>query len=97
MLGFLPSKDGVTAAGLACGILLGYLFEDKYVKFTTEGLPWKQKALRFGIGILLVLAAYLVPKLLLPGDILVLRYLRYALVSFVAAGLAPFVFTKCKC
>jgi len=96
MVWFLSSEDGIKAAGLAFGMLFGYLVEQKKIRFTTN-LPAKRKAIRYLIGILVVLACYVLPKLLIPWDIAIVWYIRYAFVSFAITVLAPLTFTKLHC
>lgn len=97
MVLFLPSEDGFKAAGLALGMLVGYLIEQKKIRFTTANLPAKKKIKRYVIGIVVVLACYGLPKLLIPFDIGIVQYLRYAFVSFSITVLAPLAFTKFGC
>jgi len=94
---FLPSEDGIKAAGLALGMLVGYLIEQKKIRFTTDNLPAKKKIKRYVIGMIVVLACYGLPKLLIPFDMGIVWYLRYAFVSFSITVLAPLTFRKFDC
>lgn len=90
----LPSKNLITSAGLAFGMAPGFFIEGKYVRFGDCSAP-SVKVKRFAVGIAVILAVYLLPKLILP-DIYIFRFIRYALVSFSAVCACPAIFVKLK-
>jgi hypothetical protein len=63
--------------------------------FDASGIWWK-RLLRYVVGVLGVALIYFGLKLVLPEGVQVLRYLRYALVGFWAAYLAPRTFVALR-
>ncbi len=95
-----PSANATTLAGLTFGLLAGLVWDEQRLHFRVEG-PWRRRLLRFLVGMVVLLAFYVLPKLLM--DVIPLasypliqtmRYLRYALVGLVVPGLAPWLFQK---
>lgn len=88
------TKDTYSAVAMTAGLLVGLWFEDRYVKFSTEGAP-ARKALRLGLGLLMIGTVFLVPALLLPKSMAV-DLVVLALLSFTAVGLYPALFVRLK-
>ena len=78
--------------GFAIGISIGAFIETKFIKFSVEG-TFKQKALRFAIGLALIILVYLPPKLLLPANNLT-AFFRYLIIPIVAIDVWPALFKK---
>lgn len=87
--------DLVATAGALFGLGAGGAMLFAWGKFDARG-PWGKRGLRYVIGVIGVVALFFGLKLILPDDASLvaqsLRYLRYALVGFWAAYLAPRVF-----
>lgn len=89
------SADTFKAVGTLAGILAGLYFEEKFVGFDAANLIWPRKLTRYALGMALVGAAYIIPKLILPAGFMY-DILRYMLTVFVAAGLAPYIFKRLR-
>lgn len=95
--------------GMLIGFYLGYLFEDKFVKFNLNIPLWK-KIVRYVVGLILVIGVYLGLSSLfgifaptdevinvLPGQVVltdIMSLIRYCLVTFIAIGVYPWIFKK---
>ena len=93
---YCQTEDFFTGYGLLLGSLMAFLFEEKYVNFSTNVIWWK-KILRFIFGLLVMLALKEVLKIpfdMISESSLYLRTLRYAIASFVALGIYPMLFKK---
>ncbi len=95
-----PNGSAVQLTGLLFGLLAGLVWDVKSLHFQVDG-PWVKRILRFLAGLFILALFYIGPKLLLDAlplqndlAIQAIRYLRYALVGFVASGLAPWLFQK---
>ncbi len=95
MVIFSPTEDIIKVAGLAFGMLVGFPLEQRFIAFNTD-LTWRKKTYRYVVGIIIVVACYIIPKLLVPYDIPIVWYIRYALVTLSISVFAPFTFTKLK-
>lgn len=85
--------DFIKSAGAATGFAFGWYFETKYLDFDeTKGNVW-QKALRYIIGIVILLAIKSGLKVAL-GENMISGYVRYLVTLFVGIYLYPLVFTK---
>ena len=80
--------------GFAVGLSAATYIETKFIKFSVEG-TLKQRALRFAIGLVLIVLAYLPPKLLLPANNLT-AFCRYLIIPIVAIAVWPAIFKKLK-
>lgn len=78
--------------GLAIGLAVGAYIETKYVRFETE-VSFKKKALRFAIGLPVILLVYVPMKLLLPEGNIV-AFVRYFCVAVTAVAIWPAIFRK---
>jgi hypothetical protein len=75
---------------------IGFVLEQEYIRFKTDGLWWKRK-LRFFLGMVLVVIFYLGLKVMFPKEVshsatIALRMARYSLVGFSVTFLAPWLF-----
>jgi membrane-associated phospholipid phosphatase len=93
----LALDELITASGALFGLAAGAVLLFRWGGFSAQG-PWKQRALRYFVGVIGLLVIYLGLKLIFPdGQGIVeysLRYVRYAAVGFWAAYLAPRLFVK---
>ncbi len=95
-----PAANAVQLGALLFGVLAGLVWDVKSLHFSVDG-PWRQRLFRFFLGLIILIAFYVGPKLLLSflqidayGWLQFVRFLRYALVGFVVSGLAPWSFRK---
>ena len=73
--------------GFAIGISAGAFIETKFINFSVEG-TFRQKALRFAIGLVFIILVYILPKLLLPANNLV-AFCRYFIIPIAAMDIWP--------
>ncbi|MBC8537014.1 phosphatase PAP2 family protein [Feifania hominis] len=83
-------KDTLTMFGLTLGAVLGFILEQRHVRFDPAG-PVKIKLQRFAVGILIVLVVEVGLKLLFPATAL-FRVVRYFAVGIVATYCCPMLF-----
>ncbi len=103
--GFFYCKDieFYSGYGVSLGLFLGFVFEEKFVKFD-YCKKWWTYILRPAGGVLVFLICALILKI--PTQIfamgatstigLIYRFFRYALSTFVMIGIYPYVFRLCK-
>lgn len=91
-----------TLAGTLFGAVAGFVLMRRYARFQARG-RWLRQVGRYGIGIIGLIAIYLILDVLfglIAGDATLvgqfLRYVRYAGVAFWATFGAPWVFLKLK-
>jgi membrane-associated phospholipid phosphatase len=88
-------KDILAAAGALLGIGVGGTLLVSWDRFDPRG-PWSKRVTRYFVGIIGIVALYFGLKHIFPsGETLLaqfLRYIRYAVVGFWAAYLAPRLF-----
>ncbi len=84
--------DTGSSMGTLLGLSLGVILERRLVHFGNAGTP-ARRALRFVVGIVVVLALYLGLKVILPEG-LGFRTLRYGLIGLWASFGAPWVFVR---
>ena len=94
--GTYPAELAATTMGTILGMSIGFVLEQEHIRFKVDGLWWK-RGLRFILGMVLVVIFYLGLKLAFPGEVshsvaIALRMVRYSLVGFCAAFLAPWLF-----
>lgn len=85
----------ISSAGALFGLGAGGALLFSWNGFDASGIWWK-RLLRYVVGVLGVALIYFGLKLVLPEGVQVLRYLRYALVGFWAAYLAPRTFVALR-
>ena len=103
-LGLLPDPPEYTDAGnyslvggVVLGLGMGYILENRYVKYEPRELSMKPRILNLVIGIIIVFAAFFSMESLKEGiDSVFYRYARYAVVAFVSVFLVPLILTKIK-
>jgi membrane-associated phospholipid phosphatase len=91
-----PAEIAATIMGTILGMSIGFTLEREYVRFKVNGLWWK-RGLRFILGMVSVVIFYVGLKVVFPGEVshsiaIALRMVRYSLVGFSMAFLAPWLF-----
>jgi membrane-associated phospholipid phosphatase len=94
--GMYPAELAATTMGTILGLSIGFVLEQEHIHFKVDGLWWK-RGLRFILGMVLVLIFYLGLKVVFPEEVshsvaIALRMVRYSLVGFSTAFLAPWLF-----
>jgi membrane-associated phospholipid phosphatase len=94
--GTYPAELAATTMGTFLGMSIGFIMEREHVRFKVNGLWWK-RGLRFILGMVLVVIFYLGLKVVFPEEVshsvaIALRMVRYSLVGFCTAFLAPWLF-----
>jgi membrane-associated phospholipid phosphatase len=93
----LTSDDALTLGGSVCGIGLGYVLEQRTLRFQPKA-NWRSRLLSLGLGMIIVAAVYVGMKAVAPttGDLVAvaLRFVRYMSVGFVAVYVVPWVLVK---
>ena len=91
-----------TLAGAAFGMIAGYALMRQHIPFNAKG-TWGKRIVRYIVGIFGVLVIYygldVLFAIITPDETIlgyILRYVRYATVTFWATFLAPWVFLKTK-
>ncbi|MBE6649489.1 MAG: phosphatase PAP2 family protein [Ruminococcaceae bacterium] len=103
---FNPTADTLKTMGMGLGGIVGFMLENKYVKFSTEG-TWKKKALRLIIGVSTLLLIRALFKLILPsmneGAIFYTEnvtlynwggFIRYMIMGLYGTFIYPAIFKK---
>ena len=94
-----PSGDNTSAMAVLMGMGAGIALLRQVASFSADGPLW-QRAVRFLVGAVGLLALYLGLKLLFPGEgeafYAVMRFVRYALVGLWAGLGAPWLFLKLR-
>jgi membrane-associated phospholipid phosphatase len=89
--------EAMTVGGLAFGLWVGLVVENRYVRFTVAGPLW-QRALRYVIGLAGLLVVYMGLRAILPQEPLwlglVLQAVRYGLAMLWAILVWPWLFVK---
>lgn len=90
------AADNYRIYGGTIGALWGLLFEERFAHFDTYGMTVKKAVFRILCGFICVFIAFALLGNIIEiafGDILG-KVIKYALVAFVTAGIAPFIFKK---
>lgn len=92
-----PNESSAQLMGVLLGLTTGLLAELRWVGFSAGGPLW-QRALRFGVGTIILVIVWLGTKAVLPDEPETIarfyRLLRYALVGAWASLGAPWLFVK---
>ena len=95
----LSYHNYLSSPGAFFGMAAGWLWTVKSGGFNSRGIWWKL-VLRYLLGLAGVLLLYLVPSMLFTDAetfiSYAIRYIRYAVIGFWIAGLAPWLFVKLK-
>lgn len=94
--GTYPAEIAATTMGTILGMSIGFILEQEHIRFKVDGLWWK-RGLRFILGMVLAMIFYLGLKVVFPEEVshsvaIALRMVRYSLVGFSVAFLAPWLF-----
>jgi len=94
----LPVSGAVKSMAALVGMGIGLVMEHAWLRFRVDG-TLVQRALRFLLGLLLLAVVSAGPKLILPGGPdygteLGITFLRYGLVGWTVAFLAPWLFCR---
>ncbi len=79
--------------GVILGLGVGYLLENEYINYEPTELNNKQKVVNLIITIVILIVTYLALGLLISGNV-VLRFIRYTLISFILAFFVPLILIK---
>jgi membrane-associated phospholipid phosphatase len=98
--GLYPAERSITPMSTLIGLGIGLIMERAWLRFQVEG-PWWQRGLRLVVGLVILGIFYAGPRLILPQDLAygpetLLRFLRYAVVGWVAAFLCPWLFVRLR-
>jgi membrane-associated phospholipid phosphatase len=88
-------QDGVTVSGALCGLGIGLWLEQRFVDFTTTD-DLRQRAIRYGVGIVTMMVVFVVLRLLFGSaePEALFRCLRYAAVSLYALAIWPWAWQR---
>lgn len=92
---FPEYKDLVVVVGAAIGFLSGLQVEQRRLQVSTAG-TWHHKALRFGLGLVVVMALRIGIKAALPLPAPWADLIRYALIGFWLTAGAPWLFLRLR-
>ncbi|MFX1572455.1 MAG: phosphatase PAP2 family protein [Promethearchaeota archaeon] len=81
-------------SGALLGLGIGYLLEQEFVQYNPSELNNKIKIINIVIGIIIIFAVFLPLDYLLKIDSVIYRFVRYAIVGFIAIYLVPLICTK---
>jgi hypothetical protein len=98
--GRYPVDDAITSMSTLVGLGIGLIMERSWVRFEVDGVWW-QRGVRFLVGLIVVVVAYVVSKLMVPEGLAyglesVIRFVRYALLGWIAAFLCPWLFVRLR-
>ncbi len=98
--GLYPAEAALTPMSALAGMGVGLIMERRRLRFCVDG-EWWRRGLRFLVGGLLVGIVYAGPKLILPAEMaygleVVIRFGRMALLGWVVAFLAPWLFVRLR-
>jgi len=96
--GLYPAEGALTPGSALVGMGLGVIMERAWVRYDVGG-PWLRRLLRLVLGLVIVVAVYAGPKLLLPAEMsypaeVIARFVRYLLLGWVVAFGCPWLFVK---
>ncbi len=96
--GLYPAEGALTPASALIGMGLGLIMERAWVRFDVGG-SLGRRLVRLVLGLVIVVAVYAGPKLLLPAEMpypaeATARFLRYVLLGWVTAFGCPWLFVK---
>lgn len=95
-----PEEHAVTTMATLVGLGVGVIMERAWLRFRVDG-EWWRRGLRFLVGLIIVVAVYAVPKLLIPDASIyrvgmLIRFGRYALLGWTTAFLCPWLFVRLR-
>lgn len=92
----LYADDGAYAqvGGALLGFGIGYLLEQKYVKYDPSQLTNKKKIINIVIGMVVLLVVFVPFEYILTIDSVYYRFARYAFATFILGYVVPLICTK---
>jgi membrane-associated phospholipid phosphatase len=94
-----PVPDTIAAMAVLLGLGVGLALCHRFLSYSVDGMWW-QRAARYVVGIIVLLAIYLGLSAVFPEEgesfYLQLRFVRYALMGFWISFGAPWVFTRVR-
>lgn len=92
---FFPTEEGVTVGAVMAGMGIGLALERRWLGFETDG-PWRQRVLRFGLGLVVMMTLWLGLRLAFSDlqPAFLFRFIRYALMGLWGAFGGPWMFVK---
>ncbi|MGD8397217.1 MAG: phosphatase PAP2 family protein [Anaerolineae bacterium] len=96
--GLYPAATAVTSGAALVGLGAGILMERDLIRFDAGG-PWRDRLLRFLLGIAIVGVLYAGPSFLLPDDLpsmleALIRFVRCVLLGWAVAFFCPWLFVR---
>jgi len=93
----LDAGNGLRIGASLAGMSVGFLLEQRFVRFETAGSVWR-RLFRYMVGVAVLFGIYLGLRMLLSGvaPAAFWRLVRYGLVGFWGAFGAPWVFVKLR-
>lgn len=93
----VPNKDAVTAAATLLGMGIGFVAEQQWIRFESEGPIW-QRALRMLLGMSILGGLYAGLKLMFADlePAMIFRFIRYSLIGLWGSLGAPWAFTRLR-
>ncbi len=96
--GLYPAEGAITPGAALVGTGIGIIMERNRVRFTVDG-TWARRLVRLAVGLVIVVAVYAAPKLLLPDEILfpasvLVRFLRFVAIGWVTTFFCPWLFVR---
>jgi len=85
-------KDAAKLVGAAIGMVLAKLLDDRFVRFETETVWWKQ-IIKVWVGMAIIVLIWFGLKKIFPQKA-IFDGIRYFLMSFVGIGLYPLLFKR---
>lgn len=98
--GLYPVAGSITPMAALAGLGVGLIMERAWVRFRVDG-EWWRRVLRFLLGLVVVAILYVGPRLILPEEMdhgleVATRLVRYAVVGWAVAFLAPWLFVRLR-
>ena len=86
-------KQAYELLGAGIGMLIGKLIDDRFVKFETPTVWWKQ-IIKVLLGLAIVVMIWLGLKMVFPKDQPIFDGIRYCMMALVGVGFYPMLFKK---
>ena len=92
---FLRADGAFKSTGMFAGFALSMFLEEKFVRFSVDGVPIGKRILRVVCGLAIVAGLKFLLDWLIPAHNL-LYFLKYFFIAFTGFFLFPLFFTKCR-
>ncbi|MCB9422797.1 MAG: phosphatase PAP2 family protein [Ardenticatenaceae bacterium] len=94
-----PVADTIAAMAVLIGLGVGLALTHRFISYSVNG-AWPQRAARYVVGIVVLLAIYLGLSAIFPGEgeplYIQLRFVRYTLMGLWISYGAPWLFTRIR-